>query len=224
MIKKGICFFCILFIILVSGAEALIGGTTATPSTYVITITLIEFRNSEGTWVTFASGSFAFNIANASVNQTLGQISKGATLPSGIYDRIRVSIDDSITIAGSAINAAQRLRTQTGNPANQNIGAPPVNSLGVAIVDAAPATDQVVPIPTGGVVDAALAAAGLTSAGGSLVYETALDFTVLPNSTQMPNITVSFDVTNIIEFRSTGIGVGVVTILPPGITIGASSS
>ncbi len=216
-LKKIIIFsflFSILFNLHVVFAGPLI-GTETTPTTYDITVTKIEFQNDQGSWVTFAQGNFTFDIASVGQYQTIGPIAEGTILPSDTYVAIRVTFLNSFGLTGSAINVV-RLRTNTGNPANQVFAPAGLTGVGLATQDAAPATKQTIPIPTDGAMPALLAAKNITIVGGSLQFDQAVNFTV---KVGMPIIQIDFDVTNSMEFRFVPAMTYLVIPLAPSITV-----
>jgi hypothetical protein len=211
-----------LFMLLISSsAFALIGGVLANPSTYVVTVTKIEFQKTDGTFVTFASGASQFDIASVGAGQAVGTLALGQSLPAGSYTGIRITFSRTFGMTGAVAdaNGGQPARTNTGNAATQT--APPdFTSIGVATTDGAAGTLQQIPVPFGTAVTTALTAEGIEEVGTTELRMTvASAFTVLPEQTVPPAVRVDFDVTGGIEFLTTGVGTAIVIPTPPSVNV-----
>lgn len=90
------------------------GGVDATPTAYEVTLTKVEFIDSVGTAVTFAEGSYTFDIASASA---VGSFASGSTLPPGSYVSIRYTLSRTFGLSGASADAGagQPCRTDSGN-------------------------------------------------------------------------------------------------------------
>ncbi|MBU0651142.1 hypothetical protein KKC59_04450 [bacterium] len=206
----------------VSAFTNVMGGVLGTPSVYEITLTKIEFQNIDGDYVVFFSGSTPFDIASTNPGQQLGSIGQGTMLPAGIYTGMRMSFSKTfgITAAVADAGSGQPARTQTGNPATQIISR--VSNVGVATTDGAPGTKQAVPVPVGPQVITILTALNMEEVGGTAIcftFPSAFSFTIPERDPFMPQLEIYFDVTNAVEFRTTGPGTAVVIPLPPELTI-----
>jgi len=200
---------------------ALIGGVMATPTTYVVTVTKIEFQKTDGSFVTFASGSSAFDIASVAAGQAAGTLAQGQSLEAGSYTGIRITFSRTFGMTGAVADAGggQPARTQTGNAATQT--APPdFTSIGISTTDGAAGTLQQIPVPFGTAVTAALTAEGIEEVGLTELRTTyAHVFTVTPDQTVPPPVRVDFDVTGGIEFLTTGVGTAIVIPTPPSVNV-----
>jgi len=205
-----------------SAFTSVMTGTLATPTVYEVTITKIEFKNTSETYVTFFSGSVPLDIASANPGGAVGAIGQSSTLPSGTYTEMRITFSRTFGIVGSVADAGsgQPARTATGNPANQTQGT--VSNIGVATTDGATATKQSIPIPTGASVTTILTNNNMEEVAGNQIRFTvpsSFSFTISEENAVMPNLRMNFDVTNSIEFLTTGVGSAVVIPLPPDVSV-----
>ena len=205
-----------------SAFTSVMGGTLATPTVYEITITKVEFKNSNNVYVTFFSGSVPFDIASANPGGAVGAIGQSSTLPSGTYTEMRITFSRTFGIVGSVADAGngQPARTDTGNPANQTQGA--VTNIGVAKPGAGTATKQSIPIPSGASVTTILTNNNMEEVAGNQIRFTvpsSFSFTISEENAVMPDLKMNFDVTNSIEFLGTAPGAAVVIPLPPDVSV-----
>ena len=193
--KKPIVIGVLIFISICQSSIVHAGvmvGTDTTPTAYEITVTKIEFQNDAGGWVTFAQGSFTFDIASVGPSTNIGPVAEGNKLPPDTYVAVRVTFLNSFGLTGVAIDTL-RLRTNTGNPSTGVFIPAGLTNVGIATQDAAPASKQVMPIPTDGAMVALLAANNITAVGGNLEFQQAVNFTV---GSTMPSIQIDFNIQN----------------------------
>jgi len=197
------------------------GGVHTTPTNYVVNISRIEFRNSQGTFITFAQGAFPFDLAQVNPNQISGAINAGGSLPPETYDRIRFTFSRSFGVTGSLADAGgdQPARTNTGNASTGTLDGGNLTAVGVASTDGGAATQQSVPIPTGDDVTDALTAAGMVESGANLQVTHVVNFTITQANSVLPTIRMDYDVTNTLEFLTTGPGTAAVAPIPPSVTL-----
>jgi hypothetical protein len=216
-------FFIVAFFLLFSSnvfANIIPGSTQATPTNFEVTVLKIEFLNGNNQFVPFAEGHFVFDIASVNAAQTVGTIGEGKTLPMGSYSAARITFANSFGMTGFVTDAGggQPARTNTGNPTGTESGYYPVS---YATPDGAPASKQTIVIPSGPGVIEALAANGITIDGnGNLSYVQPVPaFSVSASNDTLPDVGISFDVTNAMEFLTIGVGTAIVVPAPPGISI-----
>lgn len=76
-------------------------GSGDADGTYTVTITKIEVSTDQGTtYTTVFSGSQAINIASVGANTVAAGLVSGASLDAGTYDRLRVTIGDTLQLKG----------------------------------------------------------------------------------------------------------------------------
>ncbi len=211
----------LLAAIFASSAHAQSGGdgVAATPTVYEVTLQKIEFKNQAGTFVSFAEGSYTFDIASASAGAAVGSIGAGNFLPLGTYTAARITISRSFVLSGQIADAGsgQPCRTRTGNGFTNNDSFGLVN-LGVGTADAAAATRQTLVVPTS-TRSNTLKDNGIEELGStSLRFEVPLSFTVA-ETTGMPSVGVNFNVTNAVKFQTTGAGTCIIYPQPPSVVL-----
>lgn len=141
---------------------------------------------------------------------------------------MRVTLSSSFGMTGSVADAdtltpgAQPARTNTGNGTALFVAGG--FTVGIATQDAAAATKQSVPIPSGGAADTAVTNAGITRSGDTMTVSFPVSITVPEgaDTTSLPNFQMDFDITNTIEFFPNGVGFGV-SPAPPTLNITGGS-
>lgn len=68
---------------------------------YKMTITKIEFKKSDGTWVTIASPNQEIDIAAANAGDVAGSLLSDSAIPAGSYVNFRLTANKSLTVKGS---------------------------------------------------------------------------------------------------------------------------
>ena len=95
--------------------------------TYTVTITKIEIsQDGGGTYFTVFSGSQAINIASAQAGAVAGSLVNASGVPHGSYNRVRVTLGDSLIMRGFVNNGGTTFYTNNdadgfglnGNAAN----------------------------------------------------------------------------------------------------------
>ena len=225
IISRLIKYVCLIGIVshgtTVMAFTSLLGGVLATPTTYEVTISKIEFQDSSGSFVTFAEGSFLLDMASVTANQAVGTI-PGTPPPPGTYTSMRITFSDTFGLTGSVpdAGAGQPAKTDTGNASNVVSGG--ISNIGTANTTGGAGTKQSVPVPTGAAITTALNNAEISRSGGNMQISSPVSFTITSDSSVMPNLKMDFDVINAMEFLTTGGGTAIVIPLPPDInfTIG----
>lgn len=196
-----------------------IGGVLGTPTSYIVTMKKIEFRNRVGTWVTYAEGSEQFDIATVQAGGQAGLFGQGSVLPAGTYDLMRITVYRHFTITGGISNAGsgQPARTETNNPNNGTFSNWGENLTGIAVAatDGGTPTPQLMPIPFGLTFQDDEEEIGLTDMRFTINIPT---FTVRPGGA-MPTVRVNFDLTGAVAFRTTGAGTALAVPLDPHPTV-----
>jgi|LGOV01.1.fsa_nt_gb hypothetical protein len=165
-------------------------------SKYELTITKLELKKDDGTYITIFSGSSSINIASASAGEVAGSLLQGKSLPDGIYTHVKVT-----TGASFVVNACDGSLT-TGNCTDNS-------HAFSALLD-----DVQVNNPT----DSTLTV-------GVQTQETALSFNVTNSVCSLSNgMSISFDLTgavvyNLANVGSCGAGSDCIYISTPTITI-----
>lgn len=206
------------------------GGTAATPTVYEITVTQVEFKRANGSYYSFFSGASTFDVgsANAGANTALGSIAAGNSLePGERYTAMRVTVDESHTVAGAVANASAGQPCQTGGAGSG--GTVVLNNVNFETGNTAGGTGtrQAISVPTdagGTTVANALAAANIERIGTSLRFEVPLPLSVPVDNSVPPALSINFDVASQLEFLTTGVGTCAVMVLPPIITITTPSA
>ena len=216
-----------------SGPLVGFGGVAATPTSYKVTVTKIEFFN--GGWKTFFSGSCVIDIASVAAGGSAGSCGAGATLPSGTYTQMRLTVNRTFGVIGeiadsdAAAAVDQRCRTNTGNGTTTAAGGGVTYSSvssGTAN-DAGAATEQTISIPTasdGSIATTVNAISGMTIDSTGLTMTMNIAFIVPEGESVAPSgFGIDFQVENKMEFMPTGAGVCIAICLPPFITVTTSS-
>jgi hypothetical protein len=190
------------------------GSVAATPSTYDVVVTRIDFVRTDGTVVNFFTGNRALNIAQVVPGSVCGFIGAGTVLPSGNYNQMRITISGNFVMSASVADAGggQPCRTTSAG------GSTVVGGITVSTgsTDGGAAQLETIAIPTGVGVTMPT---GLTALGGNLYqFAQAVSISIPENAQVLPQIRVSFDVSSAIEFLTTGVGSCMVTPVPPVIT------
>jgi len=224
---------CMSFSLASAGPLVGFGGVAATPTSYKVTVTKIEFFS--GTWVTYFSGTCELDIASVAAGGSAGSCGAGATLPSGTYTQMRLTVNRAFGVTGAVADSDaaaavdQRCRTNTGNGTTTAAGGGVTYSnvsLGTAN-DGAAATEQTINIPTasdGNVATTIDAISGMTIDSSGLTMTMNITFIVPEGEAVAPSgFGINFQVENKMEFMPTGAGACIAICLPPFITVTTSS-
>lgn len=199
------------------------GGTAATPSEYVITLSTVEFKRADGSYYEFFSGTTTFDIASAGANSAIGSVGSGNSLEPGVsYTAMRVTIATSYDVTGGVANAGFAQPCQTGGAGSGSTVVLTGVNFETGNATGGVGTTQALDIPTdaaGTTVADALSAAGMERIGNQLRFEVPLQLTVPADNTVPPALSVDFDVADQLEFLTTGGGTCAVMVLPPIITL-----
>ncbi|MBF0511093.1 MAG: DUF4382 domain-containing protein [Candidatus Omnitrophica bacterium] len=114
MKKLLICFF---FLFILTPYSFAGGGTEIlTPTSYVVTVTEIDFFNSTtNQWVTAGTGAQSFDIAAFNSGQKVGDLISGVNLPNGTYTKMRCTLSRDIQIRAYS-NSSGYYTTATQTP------------------------------------------------------------------------------------------------------------
>lgn len=203
------------------------GGGSATPSVYEVTINKIELRRPDGSYYTYLGTPVTVDIGSASVAPGgTGGYASGATPPSGSYTGMRVTIARTFSMTGSASGVGPGLpstvcRTGGSGTGSLNPGGGVTYQISNATSAAGTPSKQTVAIPTSS--DSSIENA-MNGAGLNLINANEMQFTVpvainvSAADTFMP-LEIDFDVSNKMEFLTTGGGICYVIPLPPTVTV-----
>lgn len=87
---------------------------TATPEIYKVTISKVEFYNSDtATWVTIGEGDMTFDVASVSAGAVVGCYISDTAIPEGTYTQIRVTLSRNITIKATGSLGGTQYTTAT---------------------------------------------------------------------------------------------------------------
>lgn len=219
--RLGLAAACV--VLPVSALAAAFSGN-ATPTNYTVTLQNVAFHRvgaPSGSFTSYASGSGAFDIASASVGNPVGTLQSTGLLGPGDYDQIRFQVSKFMTVTANYSGAAlPNGVTQCRTVANATKITDPFGDGSVSVAylgstDGGTPEASTIEVPSGSSVDLP---AGFTSVGESLQgIEDVAGMSV--GNDAVPNVTVSFDVTNAVLFAAYGASGCVVFPGPPTVTI-----
>lgn len=196
------------------------GGKAATPTKYVVTIKSIEFRKTDGSYISFFSGSSSIDLGSGTVQPggSGGTIGQGVSLGSGTYNGMRITVARSFTMSAAAtsVGPGPAASCATGN------GGADVTLSGYTVQTVVTGTspaDTTLSIPPEA--NAAInGVSGMAIVGASndlQITSTIPNFSLDARTSTSPNMDVKFDVSNTVEFLNNGSCRAIV--LPPTITV-----
>lgn len=195
----------------------------ATPTTYTVTLQDVSFHRvgaSTSAFTSYASGSGAFDIASATAGNPVGTLQSNGVLGPGDYDQMRFQVSKFMTVSANYSGAAlPNGVTQCRTVANATKITDPFGDGSVSVAylgstDGGAPEASTIEVPSGSSVDLP---AGFTSVGGSL--QGIVDISGMSvGGDAVPNVTVSFDVTNSVMFAAYGASGCVVFPGPPTVT------
>lgn len=196
-----------------------VGPIVATPSIYKVTVSEVGFHkvgDTAGVYTPYASGSGLYDIAAASPNANVGILTATGTLPPGTYDEIKFVVSKTMTLKGSAdVGGGVTCRTVTGGAVIADpFGDGSVDQGYAGTTDPGAPEPEVVAVPSG---TGVILPTGFTDLGTSFQGVVATNLTV--EGTEVPRVTVRFDVTNAIDFGLTPGGACVVFPGAPTVTV-----
>ena len=199
---KKFCLFLICTFILYADGERT--TVMATPTVYKVTITNPQFKKADGTYVTFISGTYTFDIASVSPFQEVGTIGAGVVLEPGLYTEFRAEINHAFGLKAAATGPlGENIHTATYS-ASVDITTPEgkvYNNVPLASsTSGEAATEQSIPIPTGTDIEAEMAAHdGELLPNGNIRIHKNITLNI-PSSDNFKGVRWSFNVTNCAQF------------------------
>lgn len=195
----------------------------ATPEVYRVTVKSVALEGAGGSvpLLTFGGGGRTFDIASVGSSLPVEAIPIEHTVPAGDYTAVLVTLGETIQAAGSRAGiSGLRCRTRPGG-ATRTVGA----LSDVPVADAhptAPAETQNLSLPSGPAVATALAAAGFSRTADGLVWRHALTVSVAADGGGLPDIDLSIDVADALQFQVVGMGSCAVTPRVPRLSLGGT--
>lgn len=158
----------VVALILATAAVSSAQDATGTPTVYKVTVKKVEFSSDGGaTFVTLKEADQQMDIASVNAGAVAANYASGASLPAGIYNRIRVTISCNMRLRGQVAFGVNTFYTTAAG--------------GTAANDATQLAEGPFTIPTP------------PCAGGSLTDTETVSFTVIEG--QGKTVDVIFDVT-----------------------------
>lgn len=192
----------------------------ATPTQYTVTLSEVAFHKTTApanSYTVYANGSTQVNIASVGAGQPCGSLNPTGNLTPGSYDTFRFTVSKTMVVKGASTgNLANGLPCRTiagGAVVTDPMGDGSISEayLG-STADGTPEAETVV-VPSGSGVTLP---SGFVDLGSSFQASMPISMNV---SGSVPTGTVSFDVTNSIQFEAYGLTQCLVFPLAPTVTV-----
>ncbi|MBW2560398.1 MAG: hypothetical protein JRE40_06035 [Deltaproteobacteria bacterium] len=191
---------------------------TGTPVIYQITLHQIRVYNQDnGTWYVAGTGDLTFDIASTGAGTAVGNYISGASLATGTYTQVEVTMSRTFGIKAVILDTPGTLgnsnsyynttATSTSGAINcLRDGTPPFDGVGYATGTAV--------IPSGATLPATE-----RIEGDYLIHTETLTTNIIVKEGETRTIRVSFDITNSATFEQVVFNIAVCYPSPPAITI-----
>lgn len=177
-------------------------AVTATPTQYTVTLSQVDFHKTtaaSGSYTNYANGSTEVNIASVGAGQPCGQLNPTGNLTPGSYDEFRFTISKTMTVTGSStgnLANGHPCRTVTGGAlVTDPFGDGSITEAYQGSIDGAAAEPETVVVPGG---TAVTLPTGFQVIGNNFQVTLPIAMTVAGS---VPQGTISFDVTNAVQFE-----------------------
>lgn len=201
-----------------------------TPTQYTVTLSKVEFSKTPQTpaerrlaqrnampFIPYAKGSIQVDIASVSPGQPCSQLQPTGQLNTGSYDQIRFTLARTMVVAGRTSaplsNGVTCRTTSTGALIQNPFGDGSVSEAYLGATDGGTPEPQTVIVPTG---TAVTLPTGFVIIGSSFQATMPVSMRVVGS---VPQGTISFNVTNAIDFEPLGLSQCLVFPAAPSITI-----
>lgn len=191
-----------------------------TPTQYTVTLSQVDMHKSNApasTFMTYARGSTQVNIASVGAGQPCGNLEPTNKLTPGNYNQFRFTVSKTMIVTGQTSgvlsNGVTCRTTSSGVLVVNPYGDGSISEAYLGATDGATPEPETVVVPSG---SAVILPSGFVVAGNNFQATLPMNMNVQGS---VPQGTISFDVTNGIDFEPLGLTQCLVFPAPPTVRL-----